>query len=403
MTFRSCCISVLTLLLACSAVFADDTPLPAATAAGVTGTSTTAVKPALPTVAAPPKLGFKSYFLVDAATNRVLVAEQPDLRVEPASLTKLMTAYVVFGALSDGRIHLSDEVRVSERAWRMAGTRMFIEVNSMVSVEDLIRGMLIQSGNDASVALAEHISGSVEAFAEEMNAAAKALGMENSAFRNPHGLPARGHYTSARDMATLARAIISEYPDSYSLYSEREFTYNGIHQRNRNALLFRDVGVDGMKTGHTDAAGYCIVTSALRDGMRLVAVVMGAETARSRNDGAQKLLDYGFANYETRKLYEAGQPLDSARVRGGDLEFTQLGLDEDIYVTIPRGSQPLLEASMSMLAELAAPLDAGSRVGEVMVSFAGEPIVRSPLVVLAPVADGGTWARFRDGISSLLE
>jgi D-alanyl-D-alanine carboxypeptidase (penicillin-binding protein 5/6) len=356
-----------------------------------------------PAIALAPRLPFKSHYLVDVATERVLASEQPDLRVEPASLTKLMTAYVVFGAIESGRIHLTDEVHVSERAWRMDGTRMFIDVNSNVVAESLIRGMLIQSGNDASVALAEHIAGSVEAFAEEMNAAAKALGMENSAFRNPHGLPARGHYSSARDMAILARAIITQYPEFYSLYAEREFSYNGINQRNRNALLWRDPSVDGMKTGHTDAAGYCIVTSAARDGMRLVAVVMGAQTARARNDGAQKLLDYGFGNFETHKLYAAGEPLDSARVLGGEAEYANLGLDRDLYVTIPRGGYAALAASMNLLAELAAPLSAGARVGEVLVSLGGEPVARTPLIVLSPVADGGAWARLRDGLSALIE
>lgn len=356
-----------------------------------------------PVVAPAPRLPFKSYYLADFATGRVLAAESADARVEPASLTKLMTAYVVFRALEDGRIELTDQVRVSERAWRMSGTRMFIEVNSHVAVEDLLRGLLIQSGNDAAVALAEHVAGSVEAFAEQMNGAAQALGMQNSAFRNPHGLSARGHYSSAHDLAILAHAIIEDYPKFYSLYAEREYEYNGIKQRNRNALLWRDSSVDGMKTGHTSAAGYCLVTSAARDGMRLIAVVMGAESPRSRTDGAQKLLDYGFANFETHKLYAAGQSLDSARVLGGDLEYAELGLERDVYVTIPRGGFAALGATMNLLAELAAPLAAGARVGEVMVSFAGEPVVRTPLVVLAPIADGGAWARFRDGVASFLE
>ncbi len=350
---------------------------------------------------APPKLSFKSYHLVDFTTDHVLATSGAEEQLPPASLTKLMTAYVVFGALGSSRIRLDDRAHVSEKAWRQGGTRMFIDVNSDVGIEDLLRGLLIQSGNDAAVALAEHVSGSVDAFVEEMNEAAKALGMNNSVFRNPHGLPARGHYTTARDLAVLAKAIISEFPDFYSLYAEREFSYNGIAQHNRNALLWRDPSVDGMKTGYTDAAGYCLVTSANRDGMRLIAVVLGAPSARLRNDGAQKLLEYGFANFETHKLYAAGQELDNARVWGGESEYAGLGITEDIYVTIPRGAYPKLAASMDVVATLAAPLLQGTTVGEVKVSFAGEPVAKTPLVVLTNVLDGGVWARMRDELQTL--
>jgi serine-type D-Ala-D-Ala carboxypeptidase (penicillin-binding protein 5/6) len=352
---------------------------------------------------APPKLNFKSHYLIDFTTDRVLSASGADEQLAPASLTKLMTAYVVFGALESGGIRLDDRAHVSEKAWRMGGTRMFIEVDSDVRVEDLLRGLLIQSGNDAAVALAEHVAGSVEAFVVQMNAAAKALNMQNSMFRNPHGLPARGHYTTAHDLAILAKAIIGEFPDFYSLYAEREFSYNGIAQHNRNALLWRDPSVDGMKTGYTDAAGYCLVSSATRDGMRLIAVVLGAPSARLRNDGAQKLLEYGFTNYETHKLYAAGQEIDNARVWGGELEYAGLGLTEDIYVTIPRGAYPRLAASMDVVAELAAPLARGTTVGEVKISFAGAELVKSPLVVLTSVMDGGVWARMRDELQLLWE
>ncbi len=352
---------------------------------------------------APPKLNFKSHYLVDFTTDRVLSANGADEQLAPASLTKLMTAYVVFGALESGRIRLDDRAHVSEKAWRTGGTRMFIELNSDVRLEDLLRGLLIQSGNDAAVALAEHVAGSVDAFVGEMNAAAKALGMQNSTFRNPHGLPARGHYTTAHDLALLASAIIGEFPDFYSLYAEREFSYNGIAQHNRNALLWRDPSVDGMKTGYTDAAGYCLVTSAARDGMRLIAVVLGAPSARLRNDGAQKLLEYGFANFETHKLYSAGQEIDNARVWGGELEYAGLGLTEDVYVTIPRGAYPKLAASMDVVAELAAPLARGTTVGEVKISFAGAELVTSPLVVLTSIMDGGVWARMRDELQHLWE
>jgi D-alanyl-D-alanine carboxypeptidase (penicillin-binding protein 5/6) len=358
---------------------------------------------AVPVPAAPPKLTTKSHYLVDFATDQVLAQSGADVELPPASLTKLMTAYVVFDALQEARIRLDDRARVSEKAWRMGGTRMFIEVNSEVGIEDLLRGLLIQSGNDAAVALAEHVSGSVEAFVAEMNAAAKELGMQHSAFRNPHGLPARGHYTTARDLAVLAKAIIAEFPDFYSLYAEREFSYNGIAQSNRNALLWRDPTVDGMKTGYTESAGYCLVTSAHRDGMRLIAVVLGAPSPRSRNDGAQKLLEYGFTNFETHKLYSAGQEVDNARVWGGEVEYAGLGLAEDIFVTIPRGGYAKLTASMDVIAELAAPLVRGTTVGEVKISFDGAPITSSRLIVLANVLDGGVWARMRDELQLLWE
>jgi D-alanyl-D-alanine carboxypeptidase (penicillin-binding protein 5/6) len=354
-------------------------------------------------VVAPPNLNFKSHYLVDFTTDEVLSASGADVPLPPASLTKLMTAYVVFGALQDGRIRLDDRARVSERAWRTGGTRMFIEINTEVGIEDLLRGLLVQSGNDAAVALAEHVSGSIDAFVGEMNAAAAELGMRNTVFRNPHGLQARGHVTTARDLAVLAKAIIGEFPDFYSLYAEREFSYNGIAQNNRNALLWRDPSVDGMKTGYTSSAGYCLVTSASRDGMRLIAVVLGAPTARTRNDGAQKLLEYGFANFETVKLYAAGEEIDNARVWGGESEFAGLGLAEDIYVTIPRGSYSKLAATMDVLAELAAPLVRGTTVGEVKISFDGALVANSPLVVLTNVLDGGVWARMRDELEFLWE
>ena len=361
-----------------------------------------AEEPAVAPVALP-KVAAKSYYLVDFSTDRVLSANAADEQLAPASLTKLMTAYVVFGALESGRIRLDERAHVSTRAWRTGGTRMFIDVNSDVGIDDLLHGLLIQSGNDAAVALAEHVAGSVDAFVVEMNGAAQKLGMRNSVFKNPHGLPARGHYTTARDLAVLAKAIIDEFPDFYGIYAEREYVYNGIAQHNRNALLSRDPSVDGLKTGYTESAGYCLVSSAKRDSMRLIAVVLGAPSPRVRNDGAQKLLDYGFANFETHKLYSAGQELDNARVWGGEVEFARLGLTEDIYVTIPRGSYPKLAAKMDVLAQLAAPLVRGTAVGEVSVSFDGTPLRKSPVVVLANVLDGGVWARMRDELGLLWE
>ena len=346
----------------------------------------------------PPKLDFKAYYLVDFATDTVLASSAADEQLPPASLTKLMTAYVVFSALRSGSIKIDDRAPVSVKAWHQSGTRMFIEPNSHVAVEDLVRGMLIQSGNDASVALAEYVGGSVDEFVVQMNAAAKRLGMNNSQWRNPHGLPARDHYTTAHDLAILGRAIIAQFPDYYRLYSEREFSYNGITQQNRNQLLWRDPSVDGMKTGHTSAAGYCLVSSAEREGMRLIAVVLGAQSPRQRNDGAKKLLDYGFANYETRKLYSAGQQIDAAPVTGGDAEFAGVGTAADVVVTIPRGGFALLQASMDRLQELAAPLAPGATVGSVNVSLSGRQLASAPLVVLTGVAEGGVWSRLRSAL-----
>lgn len=351
----------------------------------------------------PPKLVAKSYYLVDFSSGKVLAESSPDRRVEPASLTKLMTAYAVFKALDEGRIKIDDEARVSEKAWRMDGTRMFIEVNSRVKVGDLLRGMLIQSGNDASVALAEHIAGSEDAFVETMNEYAAALGMQNTAYRNTTGLPARGHYSSARDLAVLAKAVIAEFPGYYGLVAEREFSYNGITQHNRNRLLWRDPSVDGMKTGHTDAAGYCLVSSAQRDGMRLIAVILGAETARARNADGESLLNYGFEYYETHKLYSAGQEISVARVWGGQPEVTSLGLTSDLFVTIPRGRYDALTASMDLDVDLVAPLESGTPVGQVKVLLAGNPLLNIPVVALQQVVEGGVWTKMRDGISLWME
>lgn len=357
----------------------------------------------VPSIPAPPKVAVSSHYLMDYATGAELAGSEADEQLPPASLTKLMTAYVVFKSLVDGRIRLDDQVRVSEKAWRTGGTRMFIEVNSLVEVEDLIRGMLIQSGNDASVALAEHIAGSVEEFVILMNQEAARLGMHNSVWRNPTGLPARGHVSSARDLAILARAIIAEFPEYYTLYSEREFTYNGITQYNRNVLLRRDSGVDGLKTGYTAAAGYCLVSAAVRDGMRLIAVVLGAKSPKARADGAQALLDYGFDNFETHKLYGAGDELSVARVRGGQPEVAPLGLAKDLYVTIPRGQYDALAAELNVTAPLVAPLERGTPVGEVQVSLAGEPVSRLPLVALQSVVEGGAWTKFVGELTLWLE
>lgn len=350
-------------------------------------------------IPAPPQLGAKSYILVDFSSGDILAENTPDIRLDPASLTKLMTAYVVFHALDQGQISLEDQVNVSEKAWRTEGSRMFIEVDTRVRLEDLIRGMIIQSGNDASVALAEHVAGAEETFAALMNEHAQILGMTATSYRNSTGLPFPDHYTTARDAGILARAIITEFPDYYGLYSEREFTYNDIRQHNRNSLLWRDTSVDGMKTGYTEDAGYCLVTSAERSGMRLISVVMGMATAEARMSGSQALLNYGFRFYETHRLYAEGEEITTARVWGGNQEMAALGLAQDLFVTIPRGSYETLSANIEVQSTLIAPLVDRAAVGQVRVSLDGEGLLDAPLVTLHPVEEGSFWTRLKDELT----
>lgn len=347
----------------------------------------------------PPQLRAESFVLLDFASGKVLAERTPDLRLDPASLTKLMTAYVVFHALDQGQIGLDDQVTVSEKAWRTEGSRMFIEVNTRVRVEDLIRGMIIQSGNDASVALAEHIAGDEDTFSSLMNEHAQILGMTGTSYRNSTGLPSLDHYTSARDVAILARAIVTEFPNYYSWYSEREFTYNEITQHNRNSLLWRDASVDGMKTGYTEDAGYCLVTSAERSGMRLISVVMGMPTAETRASGSQALLNYGFRFYETHRLYTSGEQMTSTRVWGGNQETAALGIAEDLFVTIPRGSYDTLSTDLEVESDLIAPLAGEVAVGQVRVSLSGDTLLDVPLITLHPVEQGSFWTRLKDELT----
>ncbi len=349
-------------------------------------------------IPAPPKIPTTGYLLMDSSSGQVIAEQAADDVVEPASLTKLMTAYVVFQALRKGHITLDDEAQVSEQAWRTPGSRMFIEVGTTVTVEELLKGMIIQSGNDASVALAEHVAGSADAFVALMNSYADELGLTGSRFQNPTGLPAGEHYTTARDVALLAKVIIEEFPEHYRWYSEREYTYNGITQHNRNSLLWRDASVDGVKTGHTDAAGYCLVAAAEREGMRLIAVVMGTPSSKARTDASQALLNYGYRFFATYKLYEAGQELTSTRVWKGHLESAPLGLKRDLYVTIPRGSYDELSAVMDLRTGLMAPVDGTTAVGTVTVSLNGEQVSDAPLVALQQVELGGLWQRMRDQV-----
>ncbi len=354
-------------------------------------------------VPAAPDVGAKAFLLLDVNSGRVLAERDADKPIEPASLTKMMTAYVVFNELAQGSISLSDQVRVSEKAWRMQGSRMFIEVNKMVGVEELLLGMIVQSGNDASVALAEHVAGGEEPFVALMNQQAARLGMSNTHFTNSTGLPHPEHFTTARDLAILARNLIEKFPEYYKWYKVKEYTYNEIRQYNRNRLLWLDERVDGIKTGHTESAGYCLVTSAVEDNMRLVSVVVGAKNENGRVSASRKLIGYGFRFYETYKLYGAKEQLTTMRVWKGEQEDVALGIEQDLYVTVPRGKRDDIQASMSVDAKIIAPVAAGQHYGTVDFKLGDEILAQQPLVALADVAEGGLWDRLVDSVLLLVE
>jgi serine-type D-Ala-D-Ala carboxypeptidase (penicillin-binding protein 5/6) len=358
---------------------------------------------ALPPVPAAPAVPARAYILLDFNSGEVLAEKDADTPMDPASITKLMTAYAVFSELNKGEMSLDDMVTVSERAWRTGGSRTFIEVGTRVSVDDLIRGMIIQSGNDASVALAEHTAGSEGAFAELMNEYARRLGMNNTNFRNATGLPADDHYSSARDIAILAGAIIREYPEFYQFYSEREFTFNNITQRNRNQMLWRDPTVDGMKTGMTNAAGYCLVSSARRDGMRLISVLLGTSSAKVRADATQSLLNWGFRFYESHRLYARGEAVTSARLWKGATDEIELGVGEDLWLTLPRGRYELLEAALELQSPLLAPLNPEDRVGRLKVSLEGQLLAERHLYPLAGAQEAGLTRRALHSVLLLFE
>lgn len=349
-------------------------------------------------IPAPPQLASSAYLLVDAHTGEVIVENNSDQLLPPASLTKMMTSYIVEAELYKGTIAETDLVDISVKAWRMGGSKMFIREGTKVRVIDLLRGVIIQSGNDASVALAEHIAGSEEAFVDIMNQQAALLGMTNTTFKNATGWPAEGHLTTARDLSLLAKALINDHPKYYELNAEKYYEYNGINQPNRNKLLFRDDSVDGLKTGHTEEAGYCLVSSAERDGMRLIAVIMGTRSEEARATESQKLLAYGFRYYQTLKLYTAGDTLQTSPVWSGKSDEVSLGLQNDIYVTIPRGAQSQLVAVKSVEEVIQAPISEGQEMGTLNVKLGDEPLVDTPLVAQHAVEEAGFFARLWDGI-----
>ena len=348
--------------------------------------------PTAPTVAA------KSYILQDFASGRVLAEHDADQRLPPASITKLMTAYVVSHELKAGNITLADEVLISEKAWRMVGSRSFIEVNTKVPVEVLLRGMIIQSGNDAAVALAEHIAGSEDTFAQMMNQYAQQLGMFNTNYQNATGLPDSDHYTTARDIAILSAAIIRDFPDHYKWYAEREYTYNNITQHNRNKLLWRDSTVDGLKTGHTEEAGYCLAASAQRSGMRLISVVLGTRSENARAQETQKLFNYGFRFFETHDLYKTQDKITDIKVWKGAEKQVDLGLEHSLAVTVPRGQYKELVATTNIEQPVVAPITAGQKLGEVEIRLGDELIAKQSLIALQSVDEGSWWRQLLDTI-----
>ena len=338
---------------------------------------------------APPSIEAKAYLLIDFNSGRVLANKNANEKLHPASITKLMTAYSVFKSIQSGQISLDDEALVSEKAWRTKGSRMFIEAGKKVTVRDLLQGMIVQSGNDASVALAEYTAGSEDTFSQVMNQLAVELRMVNTHYKNSTGLPDEDHYTSAADIAKLASALIREFPDYYRWYSQKQFTYNGITQGNRNALLWRDESVDGMKTGFTEDAGYCLVASAERNGMRLISVVLGTESPTARAAESQALLSYGFRFFETQALWQADAVVDVGRVWKGEAESTDLVVKESVFVTVPRGSQDRIEIETRIDDLITAPLDMTTRLGHVKATLDGETIARADLFSNQNIAESG--------------
>jgi D-alanyl-D-alanine carboxypeptidase (penicillin-binding protein 5/6) len=352
-------------------------------------------------VPTPPGVDAHADILEDHFSGRVLAQNNADARAEPASLTKLMTAYVVFAALKEGRLKLTDMVTISEHAWRAEGSRTFVQVGTQIPVDILIKGMIVQSGNDATIALAEKVGGTEAAFAQMMNEYAHRLGMTASNFENSDGLPAPNHYSSARDIATLANALIRDFPQYYPLFSLREFMWNNIRQGNRNTLLEKDPSVDGLKTGHTDSAGYCLAASANRNGMRLVSVVMGAPSEKARAEASAALINYGYTFYETLRLKSAHETVLKPRVYKAASEFAAVGVPYDVYATVARGQAATLKTSTHLDHEpLIAPLAAGKPIGEYTVTDAnGEVITRVPLVALTDVPQGSLWTRAVDSVA----
>lgn len=346
----------------------------------------------------PPTVDARAWLLLDVTSGQAIASRNPQERIEPASLTKLMTAYITFAALKGRSLALGQTVRVSERAWHAVGSRMFIEPRKPVTVEELLHGLIIQSGNDASIALAEAVAGSEPAFVERMNREAGRLGMANTNFMNSSGMPGPGHYSTAGDLALITSALIRDYPEYYKLYSEREYRYNDITQRNRNQLLWLDPNVDGVKTGHTESAGYCLIASAQRGGRRLVSVVIGTVSERLRARESQKLLNFGFQSYDALRLYEKGDAIGKLQVWKGSERELKAGVAADLYVTVPKGTADKLQAELVSQQPLIAPVGAGQRVATLRVSHEGKPLAEYPVIALESIAAAGFLSRAWDSM-----
>ncbi len=353
----------------------------------------------VPGVPAPPPIDARGFLVIDAGSGQTLAELNPDARMDPASITKLMTAYIAFQALQDGKLKLTDEVTISEHAWKAEGSRTFLQVGTTASVDVLLKGMIVQSGNDATIALAERIGGTEPGFVAMMNAEAAKLGLKGTHYDNSAGLPAPTHYSTARDIATLARAIIHDFPGNYPLYSIREFTWNKIRQPNRNGLLWRDPSVDGMKTGHTDSAGYCLVTSAKRGNTRLITVVLGSSGERTREDASAALLSYAYTYFETVDIRKSGETVLKPRVYKSAATYAAIVPAADVRITIPRGQAGGITTTATVQDKLIAPLAANVAVGEMQVSLAGKLVARVPLYPQAAVAAGGWWTRLTDTVA----
>lgn len=349
-------------------------------------------------IPSPPELAAESYVLMDAKTGKIITSYNADTPLPPASLTKMMTSYITTHELAKENIGEKDKVQISIKAWKAEGSRMFIKEGTYVSVIDLLKGVIIQSGNDASIALAEYVAGSEDSFADLMNRYALELGMENTSFKNATGLPEEDHYTTANDLAKLAQAIIVEHPEYYKIYSQQSFKYGGIKQANRNRLINGELPVDGLKTGHTDAAGYCLVASAEKEGTRFISVVMGTDSDRARSRESKKLLTYGFRFYETAKLYNRADIVSEEKLWMGKNDKVQLGVAEDMMITIPRGSKKDLTAKIDVNAFIKAPIEAGQELGMLRISLDGKPIAKSPLIAISDAEKGGIFKQLIDFI-----
>jgi D-alanyl-D-alanine carboxypeptidase (penicillin-binding protein 5/6) len=352
---------------------------------------------------APPTLNAKAYILIDVDSGKVLAEKNSDEQLPPASLTKMMTLYVISNALHHQQIHLEDEVRISQEAWKTGGSRMFVKEGQMVSIEDLLKGIIVDSGNDACVAMAEHLGGSEAGFTDIMNQQAKNLGMSNSYFTDSTGLPNPELHTSARDLAILGRALINDFPQYYHWYQQKWFTFNGIRQPNRNRLLWRNSQVDGVKTGHTNEAGFCLVSSAKRDNMRLLAVVLGSPNESSRADDSERLLNYGFRFFETHSLYKANKPITALPVYKSQAKQVPVGLHQDQYVTIPAGQYQYLSVTTNSPKYIQAPINKGQSLGELIIRFQDKPIVNQVLYALDDAPRGSLFTRAKDSIRLLVK